>query len=138
METRFAEQKVRWELLEWGQHHTPPVQLRCMAIALDLTRLASEPDNPKLRRETMKRISRLEEEVRTEKPASTLGSSSGNENPPRQQHEPEHRPGRIASPVLAFVFGFLFIIYWNSTATNRSDPMTTGSAGTAATALLNR
>ena len=66
MQTRFAEQKVRWDLLEWGQHHTPPIQLRCMAIALDLTRLASDPKNPTLRREAMKRIARLEEAVRTE------------------------------------------------------------------------
>ena len=109
MEARVAEQNVRWQLLEWGQRHPLPVQVRCMAIALDLTRLASEPDNLTFRREAMERIARLEEAVRTKKPASTLGYSSGNETPPRQLHEREHRPGRIASPVLAFVFGFLFI-----------------------------
>ena len=96
METRFAEQNVRWELLEWGQHHTPPIQLRCMAIALDLTRLASEPDNPTFRRETMKRIARLEEAVRTENATATLGYLSGSDKPPRQQHETEHRPPQMA------------------------------------------
>ena len=106
METRFAEQKVRWELLEWGQNHTPPVQLRCMAIALDLTRLASEPDNLTLRRETMKRIARLEEAVRTENAVPVL-ENSGNDKSPLQQ---EHRLPRLGqtSPVLVFVFGFLF------------------------------
>ena len=127
------QQTVCSDLLEWGRQHTPPMQLRCMAVALDLTRLASEPDNLTLRRETMQRIARLEEAVRTENTTSTLGYSSGNDRPPRQQHEAEHRPpqmGRIASPVLAFVFGFLFIIYWNSTAANRSEPTMTSSVGT--------
>ena len=134
MVTSLDQQKVCSDLLEWGRQHTPPMQLRCMAVTLDLTRLASEPDNLTLRRETMKRIAHLEEAVRTENTTSTLGySSSGNDKPPRQQHEAEHRRpqiGRVASPVLAFVFGFLFIIYWNSTVANRSEPTITSSIGT--------
>ena len=111
MVTRFEAQKVRNELLEWGRQHTPPVQLRCVNIALNLERLASEPDNLTLYRETARRITSLEEAVRTENAASTLGYS-GNDKPPLQQHEREHRPpplGQIAAPVLAFVFGFLCI-----------------------------
>ena len=108
METRFAEQKVRWELLEWGQHHTPPIQLRCMAIALDLTRLASEPDNLTLHRETMERIARLEEAVRTENAVSVLENNGYDKSPLQQEHRLPLLK-QIASPVLAFVFGFLFI-----------------------------
>ena len=107
MKTVFAEQKVRWELLEWGQHHTPPVQLRCMAIALDLTRLTSEPDNLTLRRETRTRITRLEEAVRTENAVPVL-ENSGNDKSPLQQEHRLAQLGQIAPPVLAFVFGFLF------------------------------
>ena len=75
MVTRFEEQKVRSELLEWCRHHTPPVQLCCITIALNLARLASEPDNLKLRRETTRRIASLEEAVRSqaENAASALG-----------------------------------------------------------------
>ena len=112
MVTPLEEQKVRSELLEWGRHHTAPVQLRSMAIALNLARLEGEPDNLKLRRETTKRIASLEEALRIENAESAPAYWSGNDKPPEQQHEPEHRPtqmGRIASPVLAFVFGFLFI-----------------------------
>ena len=85
MEARFSEQKIRGELLEWGQRHSPPIQLRCMAIALDLTRLASEPYNLSLRRETMKRIARLEEAVRTENPVPVL-ENSGNDKSRLQKH----------------------------------------------------
>ena len=74
MET-VAEQKVRWDLLEWAQHQTPPIQLRCMAIALDLTRLVNEPDNPTLRHETMKRMARLEQAVCGENAVSVLENS---------------------------------------------------------------
>ena len=133
MVTPLDQQKVCSDLLEWGRQHTAPVQLRCVTIALNLERLAGEPDNSELRRETTRRIASLEEAVRTENTTSTLGYSSGNDKPPRQQHEAEHRPpqmGRIASPVLAFVFGFLFIIYWNSTVANRSEPTMTSSVGT--------
>ena len=110
MVTSLDQQKVCSDLLEWGRQHTAPVQLRCMAVTLDLTRLAREPDNLTLRRDTLKRIARLEEAVRTENTTSTLGySSSGNDKPPRQQHKAELGPpqmGRIASPVLAFVLAF--------------------------------
>ena len=86
MVTRFEAQKVRSELLEWGRHHTPPVQLRCVNIALNLERLVGEPDNLTLCRETARRIASLEETVRTENAASALGYS-GNDKPPLQQHE---------------------------------------------------
>ena len=101
MELGFAEQKVRWDLLEWGQQHTLAVQLRCMAIALDLTRLAIEPGNLKLRRETMTRIARLEEEVRTQNAGLTLGSCSRNDKAPLQKEQRVPLLGQIASPVSA-------------------------------------
>ena len=66
MVTRCEEQKIGSELLEWCQHHTPPVQLRCLAIALNLARLAGEPDNIHLRLETTRRIASLEEAVRSQ------------------------------------------------------------------------
>ena len=76
MVTRFEAQEVRRELLEWCRHHTPPVQLCCINIALNLARLASEPDDLKLRRETTGRIASLEEAVlsQAENAASALGS----------------------------------------------------------------
>lgn len=78
---------ARNDLLQWGQHQAPPIQVSCMAIAFDLTCLASGPDNPALRRDTMKRIARLEEAVRTESAEPALGNSSQNDKPPRQQQE---------------------------------------------------
>ena len=133
METRFAGQKVRWDLVQWGQHQAPPIQARCMAVAFDLTCLASNPDNLALRRDTMKRIARLKEAVRTENTESASGNWSQNDTRPRQQYAAEHRPSRmgpIASSVLAFATGLLFIVFWNSTMANRSEPTVTGSVGT--------
>ena len=101
-----------------------------MAIAFDLACLAANPDNLALRRDAMKRIVRLKEAVGTENAESRLNWS---QNDIPQQHEAEHRPpqiGRTASPVVAFVFGFLFVIYWNPTMANRSEPIMTGSIET--------
>ena len=77
MVTRFEEQKVRRELLEWGRHHTPPVQLRCVTIALNLERLAGAPDNLTLRRETTRRIASLEEAVRSQAENAAAGLRVG-------------------------------------------------------------
>ena len=119
MVTQLDQHTICSDLVRWGRQHTAPVQLCCVSLALNLERLIGEPNNLELRRETTRRIASLEEAVRTENAGSALGA--------------EHRPpqmGQIASPVLAFVVGFLFFIYWNSTVANRSEPTMTSSIGT--------
>ena len=64
MVTPLDQQKVCSDLLAWGRYQAPPIQVSCMAIAFNLTCLASKPDSPALRHEVMKRIARLEEAVR--------------------------------------------------------------------------
>ena len=64
------EHKIRRELLEWCQHSPPPVQLRCITIAINLARLASDSDNLELRRETMRYITSLEAALRVTRETS--------------------------------------------------------------------
>lgn len=60
----IEQRKVCRELLEWCQHRPLPVQRRCITIAFNLTRLADDPDNLKLRRETMVHIASLQTALR--------------------------------------------------------------------------
>ena len=70
MATLFEEHQVRCALLEWCQHSPIPVQLRCVTIAFNLARLAGDPNNIDLRRETMGHVARLEAAVRSVKEAN--------------------------------------------------------------------
>ena len=60
----IEQRKVCRELLEWCRHRPLPVQRRCITIAFNLTRLADDPDNLKLRRETMVYIASLQTALR--------------------------------------------------------------------------
>ena len=60
----IEQRNVCRELMEWCQHRPLPVQRRCITIAFNLTRLADDPDNLKLRRETMIHIASLQTVLR--------------------------------------------------------------------------
>lgn len=60
----IEQRNVCRELMEWCQHRPLPVQRRCISIAFNLTRLADDPDNVKLRRETMMHIASLQTVLR--------------------------------------------------------------------------
>jgi len=126
METRLAEQKVRWDLLQWGQHQAPPIQARCMAIAFDLTCLASNPDNLTLRRDTMKRIVRLKEAVRTENAESASGNWTQNDTQPDSNMRPntgrrewDQLHPRYWPSHLAFCSSSIGIQLWRTVASPR-------------------
>src|SRR5262245_58071921 len=59
MTTLAEEQLVRRALLEWAQHQTHSVKIRCDIIAINLARLASDPHNLTLRRTTMTHVASL-------------------------------------------------------------------------------
>jgi hypothetical protein len=61
MASPFEEQKVRRELLEWSRHYSLSIQLRCITIAINVARLAGDSGNLKLRDETMRHITSLEQ-----------------------------------------------------------------------------
>ena len=60
----IEQRNVCRELMEWCQHRPLPVQRRCISIAFNLTRLADDPGNVKLRRETMMHIASLQTVLR--------------------------------------------------------------------------
>ena len=52
---------VRNELLQWAEIQSHPLKIRCDIIAISLGRLAEDPTNLALRRETMVHVLNLSE-----------------------------------------------------------------------------